>query len=141
MPPILKTWPNKRGDLSLVGEGNLVIFCYIDTIDLVCICLSYVKGPSLPWSYISWIYNYLCNKCLSPLMLCVRISIRAKCTTLCMCCSPSRKPCKLYLDITWYPSFVCCKLHIIIVCAKRWNKMKRGDSEFLKWRRRRYFGA
>jgi hypothetical protein len=36
------------GDLSLVGEGNLVIFCYIDTIDLVCICLSYVKGPSLP---------------------------------------------------------------------------------------------
>ena len=87
MPPILKTWPNKKGDLSLVEEGNLVIFCYIDTIDLVCICLSYVKGPSLPWSYISWIYNYLCNKCLSPLMLCVRISIRAKCTTLCMCCS------------------------------------------------------
>jgi hypothetical protein len=39
------------GDFSLVGEGNLVIFCYIDTIDLVCICLSYVKGPSLPWSY------------------------------------------------------------------------------------------
>ena len=34
------------------------------------------------WSYGSWIYNYLCNQCLS-LMLWVRISIRARCTTLC----------------------------------------------------------
>jgi len=31
----------------------------------------------------SWIYNCLCNQCLSPLMLWVRISIRARCTTLC----------------------------------------------------------
>jgi hypothetical protein len=36
----------------------------------------------LPWSYGSCIYNYLCNQCLSPLMLWVRISIRARCTTL-----------------------------------------------------------
>jgi len=28
------------------------------------------EGPS--WSYGSWIYNYLCNQCLSPLKLCVR---------------------------------------------------------------------
>jgi len=35
-------------------------------------------GP--PWSYGSWIYNYLCNQCLSPLILWVRISIRARCT-------------------------------------------------------------
>ena len=34
-------------------------------------------------SYGSWIYNYLCNQCLSPLMLWVRISIRARCTPLC----------------------------------------------------------
>ena len=38
---------------------------------------------SWQWSYGSWIYNYLCNQCLSPLMLWVRISIRARCTTLC----------------------------------------------------------
>ena len=25
-------------------------------------------GPSWSWSYGSWIYNYLCNQCLSPLM-------------------------------------------------------------------------
>ena len=40
----------------------------------------WLKGPSWPWSYGSWIY--LCNQCLSPLMW-VRISIRSSCTTLC----------------------------------------------------------
>jgi len=35
------------------------------------------------WSCDGWIYNYLCNRCLSPLMLRVRISLRARCTTLC----------------------------------------------------------
>jgi hypothetical protein len=35
------------------------------------------KGPSWSWSwsYGSWIYNYLCNQCLSPLTLRVRISL------------------------------------------------------------------
>jgi hypothetical protein len=33
--------------------------------------------------YGSWIYNYIYNQCISPLMLWVRISIRARCTTLC----------------------------------------------------------
>ena len=35
-----------------------------------------------PFSYGSWIYNYLCNQCISPLMW-VRISIKARCTKLC----------------------------------------------------------
>ena len=39
------------------------------------------NGPS--WSYGSWIYNYQCNQCLSPLILWVQILIRARCTTLC----------------------------------------------------------
>ena len=41
------------------------------------------KGPSWLLSYGSLIYNYLCNECLLPLMLWGRISIRARCTTLC----------------------------------------------------------
>ena len=41
------------------------------------------KGTVVAGSYGSWIYNYLCNQCLSPLMLSVRISIIARCTTLC----------------------------------------------------------
>ena len=41
------------------------------------------SGPSWSRSYDSWIYNYLCNQCLSPLMLWVRISIIARYITLC----------------------------------------------------------
>jgi len=37
---------------------------------------------SWPWSYGSWIYNYMCNQCLSSLMLWARISVRVRCTTL-----------------------------------------------------------
>jgi hypothetical protein len=42
-------------------------------------------GPSWSWSYGSWIYNCLCNRCLSPLMLWVRILLRRSVldTTLC----------------------------------------------------------
>ena len=31
--------------------------------------------PSWSWSYGSWIYNYFCNQCLSPLKLWVRIPL------------------------------------------------------------------
>jgi len=34
-------------------------------------------------SYGSWIYNYLCNQCLAPLMLWVQLPLSARCTTLC----------------------------------------------------------
>ena len=47
------------------------------------IAFLYVQGPSWPCPYGSWIYNYLCNQCLSPLILWVRILIRARWTTLC----------------------------------------------------------
>jgi hypothetical protein len=50
---------------------------------IVVICKDKFMGPPWPWSYGSWIYNYLCNQCLSPLMLWVLISIRARNTTLC----------------------------------------------------------
>jgi len=45
-----------------------------------------LRGSSWPWSYGSWIYNYrLCNQCLSPLTLWVRILLRRWIldTTLC----------------------------------------------------------
>jgi len=35
-----------------------------------------VRGSSWFWSYVSWIYTYLCNQCLSPLTLWVRIPFR-----------------------------------------------------------------
>ena len=56
--------------------------------------------PSWPWSYSSWIYNYLCNQCLSPLMW-VRISTRARCTTLC------NKVCQWLATGQWFsPGFL-----------------------------------
>jgi len=42
------------------------------------------RGSSWPWLYGCWIYNYLCSRCLSPLMLWVRLTLRARCTTLCL---------------------------------------------------------
>ena len=41
-------------------------------------------GPSWSWSYGSWIHNYLCNQCLSPLKLWVRTPFMVRCldTTL-----------------------------------------------------------
>ena len=53
------------------------IDCYIHST------FSVDLGLLWSWSCGSWIYNYLCNQCLSPLMLWVRISIRVRCTTLC----------------------------------------------------------
>ena len=38
------------------------------------------KGPSWSWLYGSWIYIYLCNQCLSPLILWVRTSLMTRCT-------------------------------------------------------------
>jgi hypothetical protein len=36
---------------------------------IVIIPISKQECPSWSWSYGSWIYNYMCNQCLSPLML------------------------------------------------------------------------
>ena len=50
-----------------------------------CLFINLSRGCRWPWSYGSWIYNYLCNQCLSPLTLWVRIQLRRGVldTTLC----------------------------------------------------------
>ena len=63
---------------------SMIFFQILYTVKL-CINRSMTAstlGPSLPWSYGSWIYNCLCNQCLLPLMLWGWISIRVRCTTL-----------------------------------------------------------
>ena len=42
------------------------------------------KG-GLAWSYDSWIYNYLCNQCLSQLMLRIRIPLMPGLLDLTLC--------------------------------------------------------
>jgi len=56
--------------------------CPMNTVDILP---SVNEGPSLPWSYGRWIYNYLYNQCLSPLKLWVRTLLRRSVidTTLC----------------------------------------------------------
>jgi hypothetical protein len=65
-----------------------IILFFIFIIKFQQIGNLYIMGGgrrvSWSWSYGSWIYYYLCNQCLSPLMLWVRVSIRARCTTLCL---------------------------------------------------------
>ena len=57
-------------------QSNFIYTC-ISTI----YCTLYINlMKMLSWWYGSWIYNYLCNKCLSPLTLWVRIPIMARCT-------------------------------------------------------------
>ena len=56
------------------------------------------KGQSRSWSFGSWIYNYLCNQCLSPLTLWVWIPLRRGVldTTLC------DKVCQCLTTVWWF---------------------------------------
>ena len=45
----------------------------------ICIITYSFEAPSRLWSYSSWIYNYLCNQCPSPLKLWVWIPLMARC--------------------------------------------------------------
>jgi hypothetical protein len=51
--------------------------------DLKMCCYNTIQSPKgalWSWSYGSWIYNYLCNQFLLPLMLWVRTLFMARCT-------------------------------------------------------------
>ena len=71
-------------------------FVYFLFIQLNGIFSIFKEGPSWSSSYGSCIYNYLCNQCLSPLMLWIRISIRARCATL------SDKVCQWLATGRWF---------------------------------------
>ena len=78
---------------SMLTSTQLMRFCFLGQLTVnktlhIYTCTNKlvwhsIVGSSWSWSYGSWIYNYLCNQCLSPQMLRMRISIRARCTTLC----------------------------------------------------------
>jgi len=38
------------------------------------------REPSWWWSHCSWIYSYMCNQCLAPPKLWIRIPLMARCT-------------------------------------------------------------
>ena len=63
-------------------------------------CTLLYLGPPWPWSYGSWIYNYLCKQCLSPQTLAVWIPFRLGVldTTLC------DKVCQWLVAGQWFSS-------------------------------------
>ena len=68
-------------------SGLSILYCHFGFLYVkLCIIIFPIilgnayKGPSLPWSYGSWIKNYLCNQSLSPLKLWVRTPLLARCT-------------------------------------------------------------
>jgi len=89
-------------DVHCSGNGNVALYFLKELIDLFIVdwclktptlevfqlyhgmnsnnCPHINVGPSRSWSYGIWIYNYLCNQCLSPLQLWVRISPMERCT-------------------------------------------------------------
>ena len=66
------TWSkglNNPGKKSLTDDRNTLCVWTYNVYENI-------TGPSWSWSYGSWIYNYLCNQCLSALTLWVRIPLR-----------------------------------------------------------------
>ena len=68
------------------------------------------KGLSWSWSYYSWICNYLCNQCLSPLTLWVWTPFMARCTQY---------------NIMWYSLSVTCDRFSLCIPVSSTNKTDR----------------
>jgi hypothetical protein len=116
-------------------------FCF--KLSKITSFITYLPGPSWSWLYGSWIYKYLCNQCLSPIMLWVRIPLRRGVLDITFC----DKVCQLLAVARWlFPgtpvsstnkteillkvtvNFITLTLHIYLL-----------NTEILIWKRNRYF--
>jgi hypothetical protein len=61
---------------------------------------------SWPWSYGSWINNYLCNRCLSPLKLRVRTPFRRGVHDTTLCDKVCHVTCKRSVVFSGYSYFL-----------------------------------
>jgi hypothetical protein len=69
--------------LELIVICN-VLFCSYWMYCCLCMHGSWVSSWS--WTYGSWIYNFMCNQCLSPLRLWVRFTLMARCAEIQFVC-------------------------------------------------------
>ena len=86
-----------------ISSLSFFFFCFmilaLNYLRYHLIFLKQIEGSSWPWSCGSWIYNYLCNRCLSPPLLLIRtpmIPLRARFTTLC------DKICQWFASGRWF---------------------------------------
>jgi len=86
-------------DLDIL-DSIIVSFGIVSHVVHVVVCTAdhSVTGPSWSWSHSSWIYNYLCNQCLSPLKLWVSNSCSwwglldaTLCDKVCQCVVAGRR--------------------------------------------------
>ena len=84
---ILFTWCILIFFVSVIKSKLLmIIFVLIFLHNITLIWVIYISLRGCCGRHrmvVGFTFSYLCNQCLSPLMLWVRISIRARCTTLC----------------------------------------------------------
>jgi hypothetical protein len=69
--------------MILLGTNSTSVLVLIKWLYQHVICFRSIflrSGQSSPWSYGSWIYNYLCNMCPSPLKLWVWAPFMARCS-------------------------------------------------------------
>jgi hypothetical protein len=60
-----------------------------------------LQGLSWSWSYGSWVFNYLCNQCLSPLKLWVQTPLMVRCTSYNIMLVMLRLLSPLHLWVNW----------------------------------------
>jgi hypothetical protein len=79
-----------------------------------------IQGPS--WSYCSWIYDYLCNQCLSPVTLGINLCLYLEAIFPCNNTGENNVHNLYTLNFIFWPS---CKFHALIICRKfMWIKIK-----------------
>ena len=83
--------------LHIKRQNELTTKCKYQALKLGKINQNFY-GLSWWWWPDSWIYNYLCNQCLSPLMLWVQTLFMARCTRYNIC----DKVCQWFAAAQWF---------------------------------------
>ena len=91
-----------------INTDNCFEVCVGPNLDRICgLLLLYIhQGTLWSWSHGSWIYNYLCNQCLSQLMLWVPIPLMARFTRYNIMWLNFRITCGRYVVFSGYSFFL-----------------------------------
>jgi hypothetical protein len=100
-------------------------------IKLLITFLIHIEGPSWSWSYGSWIYSYMCNQCLWPLKLWVRILMMARCTRCNIAWSSLSVTCSRSMVLSGYSGFLHTKNKIYRTLIFAWTAIARISHQTL----------